>query len=64
MRRISDQPRAATAATSQSHHVAGGGSLVDKDQPRRIKQTLLANPTPARSRHVRSLLLGCVQAFF
>src|SRR5260370_15639380 len=64
MWRISDQPRAATAATSQSHHVAGGGSLVDKDQPRRIKQTLLANPTPTRSRHVRSLLLGCVQAFF
>jgi len=64
MRRISDQPRAATAATSQSHHVGGGGSLVDKDQPRRIKKPLLANPTPARTRYVRSLLLGCVQAFF
>jgi hypothetical protein len=36
----------------------------DKDQPRRIKQTLLAYPTPACTRHVRSLLLSGGQAFF
>jgi hypothetical protein len=41
-----------------------GGGLVEKDQPRRIKQALLAYLTPARTRHVRSLLLGGVQAFF
>ena len=64
MRRIADQPHATRAAASQPHHVGAGGSLVDKDQPRRIKQTLLAYPTPACTHHVRSLLLGGVQAFF
>jgi len=37
MRRIADQPYTTRAATSQPHHVGAGGSLVDKDQSRRIK---------------------------
>ena len=42
VRRIADQPLATRAAAAQSHHVGRGGSLVDKDQPRRIKKALLA----------------------
>src|SRR5260370_23643112 len=64
VRRVSDQSRAARTATSQPHHIGAGGGLVDKDKPRRIKQTFLSNPAPARTGHVRSLLLGSVQAFF
>ena len=64
VRCISDQSHAARAATSQPHHIGAGGSLIDKDKPRRIKQTLLSNPASARTGHVRSLLLGSIQAFF
>ena len=44
--------------------IGAGLCLVDKDKPRRIKQTLLSNPASARTGHVRSLLLGSVQVFF
>ena len=64
VRCVSDQSHAARAATSQPHHIGAGGGLVDKDKPGRIKQTLLSNPASARTGHVRSLLLGSVQAFF
>jgi len=64
VRCVSDQSHAARAATSQPHHIGAGGGLVNKDKPRRIKKTLLSNPTPACTGHVRSMLLGSVQAFF
>src|ERR1700745_3822480 len=44
--------------------IGRGGGLVDKDKPRRIKQTLLSNPASARTGYVSSMLLGSVQAFF
>lgn len=64
VRRVSHQPHTACAATSQAYHIGGGGGLVDKHQPRRIKITLLTNPAPPRTRHVCPFLLGSVQSFF
>src|SRR5499425_824643 len=52
LRDMTDQPLAARAAAPDTDHIRGDRRLVDKDQPRRIKEPLLLNPTSARSRYV------------
>jgi len=64
LRDMTDQPLAARAAAPDTDHIRGDRRLVDKDQPRRIKEPLLLNPTSARSRYVFSMSLGCTKAFF
>src|SRR5262249_62200477 len=44
--------------------LGGVPRLVEKAQPRRIKEPLLLNPTPARSRYVFSMSLGSTKVFF
>jgi hypothetical protein len=55
-------PRGARPA--EPHHVGADRSLVDKDQPGRIKHALLSYPTSPRASHVCSLSLFGLQAFF
>jgi hypothetical protein len=64
LRNITDEPLAARAAAPDTDHIGGDCRLVDKHQPRRIKQALLSNPASPRSRHVGSMSLGCAKAFF
>ena len=64
LRNITDQPLAALAAAANTDHIRGDRRLVDKHQPRRIKEPLLPNPKSARSRYVFSMSLGCTEAFF
>jgi hypothetical protein len=59
-----NHPDATRGSPSQSHHVRADGGLVDKHQPGRIKHTLLSYPAAARSRHICSLPLVCLQYFF
>ena len=61
---MADQPLATPAAASETDHVDGDRGLIDKDQSRRIKIALLANPASTRPRYVGAVLLGCPQAFF
>jgi hypothetical protein len=44
---------------NDTDHIRGDGRLVEKHQPRRIKESLLPNPVPARSLYVGSMWLGC-----
>ena len=64
LRNMADQSLATRATSSETDHIDAGRSLIDKHQSRRIKKALLPNPTAPRSRYVRSMLLGCPQAFF
>jgi hypothetical protein len=64
LRNMTDQPLAARATASDTDHIRGDRRLVDKYQPRRIKEPLLPNPKPARSRYVFSMSLGRTEAFF
>src|SRR5262245_48493126 len=64
LRIMADQSLATRATSPETDHIDAGRSLIDKHQSRRIKKALLPNPTAPRSRHVRSVLLGCPQAFF
>jgi hypothetical protein len=61
---MTDEPLAARATAPDTDHIRGDRRLVDKHQPRRIKEPLLPNPTSARSRYVFSMSLGCAEAFF
>jgi hypothetical protein len=61
---MTDQSLATRATSPETDHIDAGRSLIDKHQSRRIKKALLPKPAPPRSRHVRSVLLGCPQAFF
>ena len=62
-RDMADQPDASRSAPAEPHHVGADRSLVDKDQPGRIKHALLSYPTSARASHVCSLSLFGLQAF-
>jgi hypothetical protein len=59
LRNMADEPLAPRAAAPDADHIRGDRRLVDKDQPRRIKEPLLLNPAPARSRYVFSMSFGC-----
>ena len=63
LRNMADQSLATRATSPETDHIDAGRSLIDKHQSRRIKKALLSNPTAPRSRYVRSMLLGCPQAF-
>src|SRR5262245_35120953 len=63
LRHTANQALTARATTAQPHHLGIGGGLVNEDQPGGIKHALFSHPAPARPRHVRALLLRCVQAF-
>lgn len=60
----SDQLDAAWTAPPEPDHLGGDGSLVNKHQAARIKQPLLANPSPAGAGHVRPLLFRRPQILF
>jgi hypothetical protein len=64
LRHTADQALAAPAAAAQPHHLGIGGILVDEHKVRRIKHALFSDPAPARSRHIRALLLRRAPAFF
>ena len=64
LRNMADQSLATRATSPETDYIDAGRSLIDKHQSRRIKKALLPNPTAPRSRYVRSMLLGCPQAFF
>jgi hypothetical protein len=64
LRNVADQSLATRATSPETDHIDGDRGLIDKYQSRRIKKALLPNPAAPRSRHVRSVLLGCPQAFF
>jgi hypothetical protein len=53
----------ARAAAPDPDHIRGDRRLVDKHQPRRIKEPLLPNPAPTLSRYVGSTSLGCTETF-
>src|SRR5262245_18376994 len=59
-----NNPDATRGSPSQSRHVRADGSLVDEHQTGRIKHTLLSYPPAARSRHICSLPLDCLQGYF
>lgn len=64
LRNVADQSLAARATAPEAYHIDGDRRLIDKDQSRRIKIALLANPASTRPRYVGAVLLGCPQAFF
>ena len=47
----------------EPHQICADRSLVDKNEPGRIKKTLLSYPTSACSRNVLSLPFSSLQAF-
>jgi hypothetical protein len=61
---LGDEPHAAGTATADARHVGFGSGLVDEDQARRIKPTLILLPAGQSACDIRSVLLGRVQAFF
>jgi len=58
------QPPAADAAPVGARHIGLGPSLINEDQPGRIKPLLILPPLGATSRDVRPVLFAGVQAFF
>ena len=63
VRHFGQQPLAARASAVSPRHVRLGPGLVNKDEAARIELMLVAPPAFAFASHVRSILLGCVQAF-
>jgi hypothetical protein len=47
-----------------ARHVGLGPGLVDEDQPRSSKLSLMSLPALTPPSDVGSILFGCVQAFF
>jgi hypothetical protein len=64
VRGVANQSLAPWTSTVEPHHLGGGGRLVDKHQPRWVKQALLPNPAASRACDVGSSLFGGPQAFF
>ena len=64
VRDLGHEPFAATGATVGAGHVGLGLGLVDEDQAARINPVLVSLPSRPLAGHVRSVLLGCVQALF
>jgi hypothetical protein len=64
MGRLGDQPLAASGAAVRARHVGLGPGLVDEDEPRRIKATLILLPLRPSPGDVGAILLAGVQAFF
>lgn len=59
-----DQPLAARAAAVVTDHFRRDRGLVNEHQARRLKRRLLGFQRGARSRNIRTILLGGVQSFF
>jgi hypothetical protein len=64
LRRSGNQLTAARRPAAQRRHVGFGPSLVDEDQPRRVKPVLIRLPPRSAPRHIRTKLLRCEQGFF
>ena len=64
VRRLGDQPLASRRAAMGSRHVGLGPGLVDEHQTGRIKPPLILSPLCPPPRHVGTILLAGVQAFF
>jgi len=64
VRDFGQQPVAARRPAAQARHVGFGPGLVDEDQPRRIKPTLIGLPACAPSGDVGTILFGGEQRFF
>ena len=63
-RHAPEQSLATRAATIQTSHVGVHRCFVNEDKTGRIKQALLSDPAPARTGHVRSVLLERLAEFF
>jgi hypothetical protein len=59
-----DQPLAARTAAVVTDHFRRDRGLVNEHQARRLKRRLLSFQRGARSRNIRTILLGGVQSFF
>lgn len=64
LRHMADQSLATRATPSEPHHIGSGRGLVEKHQPRRVKQALLSDPLSARQSDVGSVSLRRPQTFF
>src|ERR1700757_2515773 len=58
-----DHPDTPWCTPPEPHQICADRSLVDKNEPGRIKKTLLSYPTSACSRNVLSLPFSSLQAF-
>lgn len=61
---FADQPLTAFAAATGADHVRRRASLVEENQPFRVKRTLGVLPFGAGLGDVRAILLGGVQSLF
>ena len=64
LRDFGDQPLATRAPAPDRRHVRPGPGLIDEDEPRGVNLVLMALPELPLARHVRTVLLTGVQAFF
>lgn len=64
LRRLGQQFVSPRRPATKARHIRLGPSLVDEDQPRRIKPALMRLPAPALARDVGTILLGGEQCFF
>lgn len=64
VRGLADQPCATLAPAPQWRHVGLGPGFVDEDQAGRVDALLMALPTGAAVRDLRSILFGRECAFF
>jgi hypothetical protein len=64
LRNVTDQARAARAASPEMDHIGASRSLIEEYQSGRIEKPLLPYPAPPRASHIRAMLLRRPQAFF
>jgi hypothetical protein len=64
LRNLADQPFTTRCPPAQPDHVGRGAGLIDEDQTLGFEFGLVLDPFGTRRCNVRSILLGCAQAFF
>jgi hypothetical protein len=64
LRNVTDQARAARAASPETDHIGACRSLIKEYQSGRIEKPLLSYPAPPRASHIRAMLLRRPQSFF
>ena len=64
LRHLRQESVPARCPATRARHVGLRPSLIDEDQPCRVKSTLMRLPAQALSRHVGTILFGGEQSFF
>jgi hypothetical protein len=64
VQRLGDKARSPRAAPMRAHHVGFGPGLVDEDEARGVKPSLITLPPGSSPCDVGTILLAGVQAFF